>query len=359
MIRIEKTVPLDIKYPLSRLGREEDILFFDIETTGLSAAHSMCYLIGCLSRAGDRFHFAQWLAEDISEEETMLREFAVYAAGFRTLLSFNGETFDLPFLTKRADISGVPMGLDSLESVDIYKKLRPFKALLGLPDMKQKSLERFLGINREDRYSGGELIQVYFHYRAEKKPGDLRLLLLHNEEDVLGMVPVLSALSYPDFFAGDFSAGDIGRDGTSLTFSFYSDTLLPVPVEAEKNPFSLRANGHTLTLTALLREGELRRYYEDYRNYYYLPAEDTAVHKSVGEFVDKSARVKATRSTCYTRVCGTFFPEPSLIWEPALREDLKSSLFYCPLEVLGSPSPGELLSYCRDVLAFFIPKKSR
>ena len=30
--------------------------------------------------------------------------------------------------------------------------------------MKQKSIERFLGVSREDKCSGGELIQVYRDY---------------------------------------------------------------------------------------------------------------------------------------------------------------------------------------------------
>lgn len=45
----------------------------------------------------------------------------------------------------------------------------------------------------------------------------------------------------------------------------------------------------------------LRLYYSDYKNYYYLPYEDTAIHKSVAAYVDAECKVKATRETAYTK----------------------------------------------------------
>ena len=41
-----------------------------------------------------------------------------------------------------------------------------------------------------------------------------------------------------------------------------------------------------------LLEGTLKYYYPDYKNYYYLPLEDEAVHKSVGVYVDRPAGKK-------------------------------------------------------------------
>ena len=47
MITIEKPLSLPDTYPLDRLGPLEKLLFFDIETTGLSGDYSSLYLIGC------------------------------------------------------------------------------------------------------------------------------------------------------------------------------------------------------------------------------------------------------------------------------------------------------------------------
>jgi len=46
MITIEKEFEFQETYPLSRLGKREELLFFDIETTGFSGVNNMAYLIG-------------------------------------------------------------------------------------------------------------------------------------------------------------------------------------------------------------------------------------------------------------------------------------------------------------------------
>lgn len=89
-----------------------------------------------------------------------------------------------------------------MQILDIFKELSPIKPLLCLENYKQKSIEAFLGIDREDKYSGGELINVYYEYLAQKDAEKLSLLLTHNYEDVLGMTKLLSILSYKECIHG-------------------------------------------------------------------------------------------------------------------------------------------------------------
>lgn len=41
----------------------------------------------------------------------------------------------------------------------------------------------------------------------------------------------------------------------------------------------------------------MRHFYSDYKNYYYLPKEDMAIHKSVAAYVDHEYRENARRTT--------------------------------------------------------------
>lgn len=66
--------------------------------------------------------------------------------------------------------------------------------------------------------------------------------------------------------------------------------------------YYLHVAGDFLRLRIPLYEGMVRRYYSDYKNYYYLPLEDQAVHKSVAQFVDKDHKEKATPQNCYTKI---------------------------------------------------------
>ena len=46
------------------------------------------------------------------------------------------------------------------------------------------------------------------------------------------------------------------------------------------------------------------------KNYYYLPSEDRAVHKSVGTYVEKDHRCKASPENCYYPMYSVFLPLP-------------------------------------------------
>ena len=57
---------------------------------------------------------------------------------------------------------------------------------------------------------------------------------------------------------------------------------------------------------------ELKHFYKDYHNYYYLPKEDRAIHKSVGCYVERQYRRTAKASTCYVKKEGIFLPLPKV-----------------------------------------------
>lgn len=62
-----------------------------------------------------------------------------------------------------------------------------------------------------------------------------------------------------------------------------------------------KGEGTEALLKVPIYEEELKYFYSNYHDYYYLPTEDVALHKSVAGFVDKAHRVNATAATCYTR----------------------------------------------------------
>lgn len=328
MITIEKVFSFEESYPLSKFGDMEQLLFFDIETTGFSGDFNMVYLIGCVFFQNGTSRFIQWFAETKDDERAVLESFFGFLEHFRTLVHFNGDTFDIPFLEKRCRALRLPYGFDRVESIDIFKRIRPYKRYLGLENLKQKSIESFLGVSREDVYNGGQLIEIYETYLKTKEQELLHLLLLHNEDDLKGMPKLLPVLFYPDFFTQDFTltgmkkaAGETPR----LILSLAGDPKIqiPVPVSASVPSYAVRAGGDRMLLSIRLYEGTLKYYYPNYKDYYYLVFEDTAIHKSVGEYVDKEARIRATRETCYTKKQGIFLPQPEPFWKPEFKTSCK------------------------------------
>lgn len=362
MITLQKDFELPDAYPLTRIAEPAEILFFDIETTGFSGDYAMVYLIGCTWYAENSWHFIQWFAEQPEDETELLHAFFSFLKSYRVLVHFNGDRFDIPFLLKRCAFHGLSYSFDHLNSIDIYRKIKPFKQLLQLDSLKQKSMEQFLSISREDRYSGGQLIEVYEEYLHSHDAFLLRLLLLHNEDDLKGMPAILPILHYPDFFQADFALQEqrlreipdlFGETEKQLVLTFESSVTIPVPFEAEQDCFRIEGSGSILTLSISLFEGELKHFYPDYQNYVYLIYEEQAVHKSVGQYVDKTAKKKATARTCYSRSSGLFLPQPTELFTPVLKKDYKEKLLYTPYSESLFHDPHVAEAYRKEVLTLF------
>lgn len=300
----------------------EDILFFDIETTGFSPASSSLYLIGVLAFKEGRMKLTQWFATRMSEEEDILLAFCDYLKHFSCLIHFNGEQFDIPYLEKCASTYHITLPFSSCTSFDLFKKIREKKTLLGLTSCRQKAVEQFLKIHRDDTYDGRQLISVYEQYLKNHSEKLLHLLLLHNAEDVSGMLHLLPILSYGTLIehSKDMAlvSWHIEKNLLYINLKYVIEVPVSLTTTIHDITFSLQSeNGNSLiTIKIPLFTGELKYFYSDFKEYYYLPQEDIAIHKKIAEFVSKEHKKKATRNTAYTRKSGTFVKLPLEIKEP-------------------------------------------
>ena len=90
--------------------RMDDCLFFDIETTGLSADLSAITVIGCCPSDGA---CVQWFNEDGFSQKQILADFLSFCKDYKTIISFNGAAFDLPFLTAKILEYGISDSISS------------------------------------------------------------------------------------------------------------------------------------------------------------------------------------------------------------------------------------------------------
>lgn len=348
-----KPVPAVISYPLRRKADPDRTLFFDIETTGLAPSNSAVYLIGAVYRTAEHgWQLTQWFSDSLSSEQEILRAFFAFAANYSLLIHYNGDGFDLPFLKNCASQYHLADPLTEMESLDLYRTVRPYRKLFGTERMNQKSMEKFLGIDRADRFSGAELISVYNAYVSAREQQNLELLLLHNEEDVTGLTALLSLAAYPDFFSGPFRDPEITDHDDDLILRCQSEAVLPHPVSGALAPLAMNACGNRLELTVRKYRGTARHYFEDWKNYYYLPLEKKSVHKSIGEFVDRSARVKATPETACIAAEGTFLPVFGAVDLPVFKTEYRGAVRYVQYDKFHPEDPGVLLSYAADALKY-------
>lgn len=346
----------------------ENALFFDIETTGFSPVNTHLYLIGCAARKGNLLLVDQFFAEQPSEETEVLTAFISHLKNYDTVITYNGIGFDIPYLKAKCENFSLTDPFCSLHYIDIFKIVSQLKFLLKLPNYKQKSIEAFLGIGRNDPFHGGELIEVYKDYTSHPRKEALFFLKQHNYEDVVDMPGLLSMLSYTELFSGGFSVLSVegneytcmdGDNGKELLITLKNNVPVPKRVSCGNEEFYLSCNGEKSKLRIKLYEGELKFFFENYRDYYYLPSEDTAVHKSVAAYVEKEHRKKASASTCYTRKYAIFVPQYEEIAKPLFRKNHKDRVSYFELTEDFSESELLLRRYVEHVLKILAAKKKK
>lgn len=319
---------------------DDDCIFFDIETTGFSPATSCIYLIGCLRRDGQNLIVDQFFAENKEDEKELLEKFITILNQYKTIISFNGIGFDIPFIKAKCDSYGIIEHLKDFNYIDIFKLISNIKFLLKLPNYKQKTIENFLDIYREDRFSGGELINVYDDYVKTHTSEAEELLLLHNYEDVTGMLDLIPVLSYYQILNGSYTIKTVeaspytsyeGEKGTEIIITLKNDYSVPKRVSYQYKDYYFTMNKDIAKVRIPVYEGELKYFYSNYKDYYYLPQEDMAIHQSVATFVDKAYRERAKASNCYTRKESAFLPQYDTIMNPLFKKEYKEKCAYFEL----------------------------
>lgn len=294
-------------------------LLFDIETTGFSPKNCMCYMIGYCYMQDSLWHYRILFNEDGRSEYAMILEFLSILQEYEILIHYNGDQFDIPFLEEkiRQYLSlGLPIDqaseLSRVQSLDLYKIIKPYRQGLMLPNLKLSTLEQSMGFTRSDAYNGGELISVYKQYLIDRSEEAEYHLYRHNYEDILAMIPMLQLLNYTAISSLIIDNCDIydlpSSDNRYIAVEYPLPVTLPLPFQLQIRGVQIRYENSQGRILIPVLKAELFYYISNWKDYYYLPLEDTVIHKSVAEFVDSEFKEKAKKNNCYLKKYGDFIP---------------------------------------------------
>ncbi len=181
--RLSPTHPEVIR--ASSLFEPERLVFLDIETLGVFSRP--VFLIGSATIEGSSIHLRQFLARDIDEELPALLAWQESLPEDPLILSYNGRSFDVPYLADRFAYYGEELttGSHQLDLLHITRRT------IGrdLSDCRLATIEQsVLDINRGFDLPGVLVPQWYDTYRRSKNPGPLIPIIRHNRQDVLSLV---------------------------------------------------------------------------------------------------------------------------------------------------------------------------
>lgn len=125
----------------------------------------------------DLYGFVQFKGENIKAEKL-----AYITSSVDTIVTFNGDYFDLPHIKKCLDLDL----MTNHKSLDLLKIKRKLGIKGGL-----KELEKMFGIKRKtEGINGYNAMTLWEIYIKKGREDALNLLLEYNREDVLNLIPL-------------------------------------------------------------------------------------------------------------------------------------------------------------------------
>lgn len=168
------------------------LLFVDLETTGLGC--SPLFLIGVMSLTGDGLQVRQYFARHYGEERAVILLFLEELRQCGLLVTFNGRSFDWPYVKMRAAASLVavehePAHLDVL--LEARRVWRP-----TVPDCRLQTLEQHI-CGRPPRTGdipGEQIPEAYHEFVSTGDARQMAAVLEHNFLDLVTLADLLVRL---------------------------------------------------------------------------------------------------------------------------------------------------------------------
>lgn len=268
MISTKKMFAPDFSKLITDYANSKNCIF-QMQTTGHYWRNSLITDIGILTFTEcDGWLEEHFCLEEEADEYDILVAFAEKIEPCSHLFGYNCTSFHLPYLEQKYRAYGLKSPFFGKQHTDLYIKYKTLGKQMGI-SLKLEFLKDFL--NLPDEY---------------------------NELEIIAGVSMLD--TYKNFFEGMFEVSAAENlDGELLV------TL--IPEQAFAAPYHHLFPGHYLMcynnqakVKIKLYDNRLRMYYPNYQDYYYLPDEDTVIHKSMASAIDKKNRIKANPANCYT-----------------------------------------------------------
>ncbi|MFC1584671.1 ribonuclease H-like domain-containing protein [Fibrobacterota bacterium] len=180
----------------------EKLCFLDIETCGFSG--NPLFLIGICYLKREELILDQFFARDYDEESNVLTSFWKLFKKFHTLVTFNGKSFDWPFIEERTCIYGErpPQPQQHLDL--LLEARRRWKH--RLPNCKLQTLEKvFCRRSRVGDLHGSQIPQAYHDFvNNPGEPAAMGAAIHHNALDIITLAELVLVIMTDEECVGKY-----------------------------------------------------------------------------------------------------------------------------------------------------------
>lgn len=231
-----------------------DEIILDIETTGLDSLRDNLVLLGFIVFEGEKSYIIQYFAEDNFEEERLLKIYLKMTAD-KTIITYNGDKFDIPFLNIRLDNYGLEPIFPATK--DIYKTIYSHRKYFTFESMRLMDIEKHIGIFRNDPSRYKVISKLTEDIKKRDKP---RPIMIHNENDLIATEKLANI---NDYFIRELSI-NIDKYIINLKSVWINNDICQINLESSKtltesyfssNNYELRTSFNTIEINIQILYG--------------------------------------------------------------------------------------------------------
>lgn len=179
-------------YPKSWLKILKDIdidglVFFDGEATGFNTTGELMVVPGLIYNKGLDNIMHQPIVHTPLLEKDVLLDCCDMMSKAKYLVTFNGPTYDIPFLKRRLGVNMIRFDLPPV--IDLQNYMRKLQKLRNYRSHTEQEFERsVIGVTRKNDIHGRAIAEACLNYMFGKDGNIMKSGLFHNKLDLITMV---------------------------------------------------------------------------------------------------------------------------------------------------------------------------
>lgn len=251
-----------------------DVFFFHTITNGYYWRNSTIIELSLLHLdSNKRWILEKWTLEKESDEYDMLKAFSDKLNSASCLIGFNSNSFHIPYLNNKYKAYDLPNPLVNKHQIDLLKLLKPIGKQLHI-STKLNELTIFLNLSEE--LSEIECVAAF-----------------------------TALFLYQDIFRGNFFVNQAEIFGDELLFSCKTEIPFPASVRIHDEEFYLIGENNNLKIKVKMKSAQLKLYYHNHKDYYYIIDENIVIHNSLADTISKDKKRKAKPEECFSYISCT------------------------------------------------------
>lgn len=182
---------LNLKFKL------QDLIFIDAETTGLSSGTgTFAFMLGMgWFDSQNTFFVKQIFLPEPACEYEYLTALAEELARFKTIVSFNGKSFDIPLIKTRYVLHSAPSPFEDMEHIDLlHLSRRAWRYRLSSRTLGEIENHILRFARSEVELPGWMAPKLYLDYLQTKDAAPMKGMFYHNQIDIVSLAALLCVL---------------------------------------------------------------------------------------------------------------------------------------------------------------------